>query len=50
VYSEVVAQRLERIFQDDLTRSTQVTLEAWKDRGFVSRFLEILSLPIRGQM
>lgn len=50
VYNGVVAQRLERIFQDDLTRSKQVTLEAWKDRGFVSRFLEILSLPIRGQM
>ena len=50
VYNQSVAGRLERVFQDDLTRSTQVTLESWKDRGFVSRLLEMLSLPVRGQM
>jgi cardiolipin synthase len=50
VYNQSVAGRLERVFQDDLTRSTQVTLESWKDRGFVSRLLGILSLPVRGQM
>jgi len=50
VYNQSVAGRLERVFQDDLTRSTQVTLENWKDRGFVSRLLEMLSLPVRGQM
>ena len=50
VYNQAVAQRLERVFKDDLTRSKPVTYDTWKDRGFVSRFLEMLSLPVRGQM
>lgn len=50
VYSQAVAQRLERIFRDDLTRSRRVTYEDWRGRGIVSRFLEMLSIPIRGQM
>ena len=41
---------LERVFKDDLTRSKQVTYESWKNRGFFSRFLEMLSIPVRGQM
>ena len=50
VYDEGVAGRLERVFVDDLTRSEQVTYESWKDRGIVSRFLEMISIPVRGQM
>lgn len=50
VYNAGVARRLERIFEADLERSRQVTYEQWKNRGFVSRVLEMLSLPIRGQL
>jgi len=50
VYDESVARRLERVFADDLTRSEQVTYQSWKDRGIVSRFLEMISIPVRGQM
>jgi len=50
VYNQAVAERLERIFKDDLTRSNEVTYEGWKSRGLFSRFLEMLSIPVRGQM
>jgi cardiolipin synthase A/B len=50
VYDEAVARKLERVFQDDLSRSKQVTHEDWRSRSFASRFLELLSLPVRDQM
>jgi cardiolipin synthase len=50
VYDGDIARRLERVFVDDLERSRQVTYEQWKNRGIVSRVLEILSLPVRGQL
>jgi cardiolipin synthase len=50
VYDEPVAQKLERIFHDVLSRSKQVTYEQWRSRSIVSRFLEYLSLPVRSQM
>lgn len=50
VYNQGVAQRLEGVFRDDVSRSKQVTYDGWKDRGFMSRFLEMLSIPVRGQM
>jgi cardiolipin synthase len=50
VYDGDIARRLERVFVDDLERSRPVTYEQWKSRGVVSRFLEILSLPVRGQL
>jgi cardiolipin synthase len=50
VYNQGVAQRLERVFRDDVSRSKQVTYDGWQDRGFMSRFLEMLSIPVRGQM
>ena len=49
-YDGGVARRLERVFADDLTRSEQVTYQSWKDRGIVSRFLVMISIPVRGQM
>lgn len=50
VYHQAVAQRLERVFADDISRSKQLTYDGWKSRGFVGRFLEMLSIPVRGQM
>jgi cardiolipin synthase len=50
VYDEAIAKRLETVFHDDLTRSKQITYEAWRDRGLLSRLMEMLSLPVRSQM
>ena len=50
IYNQAVAERLERVFSDDISRSKQITYDTWKDRGFVSRFLEMLSIPVRSQM
>jgi cardiolipin synthase len=46
-YDRGVAQQLERVFMEDLQISRRVTYEAWKDRGFGARILEVLALPIR---
>jgi cardiolipin synthase A/B len=50
VYDSDVAGRLEEVFQRDLANSKQVTYEDWSDRGLTSRFLELLSWPLREQM
>jgi cardiolipin synthase len=50
VYNADIARRLERTFESDLEQSRPVTYQQWKNRGFVSRFLEMLSLPVRGQL
>ena len=50
VYGADIARRLERVFVDDLEQSREVTYEQWKNRGIASRVLEMLSLPIRGQL
>ena len=50
VYNGDIARRLERVFDEDLERSRQVTYAQWRNRGIVSRVLEMLSLPVRGQL
>jgi cardiolipin synthase A/B len=50
VYDSDVAGRLEEVFQQDLANSRQVTYGDWRDRGLTSRFLELLSWPLREQM
>jgi cardiolipin synthase A/B len=50
VYDSDVAGRLEEVFQQDLANSKQVTYGDWSDRGLTSRFLELLSWPLREQM
>jgi cardiolipin synthase A/B len=50
VYNPDIARRLEGVFEADLQGSREVTHEAWKNRGILSRFLEALSLPFRDQM
>jgi cardiolipin synthase A/B len=47
LYNRTVAQRMERIFLDDIQLSRQVTYERWKDRGIGAKLLETLALPIR---
>ena len=50
IYDVDTAQRLERIFAEDLSNSRQVTYEAWNRRGITSRFLELLAFPLKEQM
>lgn len=47
VYDRGVAQRLERVFEDDLKVSRRVTFETWKARGIGAKLMEVLALPIR---
>src|SRR5687768_6850609 len=47
IYSRPVAQRLERIFADDLALSKPVTYDAWRKRGLTSKILEVMALPLR---
>jgi cardiolipin synthase len=47
VYNREFAQRLERIFLEDIALSRSVTLTAWKSRGIRAKLLETLALPIR---
>ena len=50
VYNGDIARRLEGVFEDDLKGSREITYEAWSNRGVMSRFLEVLSVPFRDQM
>ncbi len=50
VYDGEIARRLEQVFVADLEQSREVTYEEWADRGFFSRFMEILSIPVRDQL
>jgi cardiolipin synthase len=50
IYDVAIAQKLERIFAEDLANSRRVTYEAWSRRSVGSRILEILALPLREQM
>jgi len=50
VYDSNVAHRLEHVFQRDLANSRQVTYQDWSHRSLASRFLELLSWPLREQM
>ncbi len=47
VYDAGVAQRLERIFTDDLRYSSKVDYERWNSRGVLSRLLELVASPLR---
>jgi cardiolipin synthase len=50
MYDAGVARELEEIFQQDLGYARRITYEAWEDRSLVSRFFELLSIPLREQM
>jgi cardiolipin synthase len=50
IYRHGTAQRLEQIFQQDLSNSREVVYKDWKNRGFTSRVLELLAFPLKEQM
>jgi cardiolipin synthase len=50
VYHTTVVARLEQVFAEDLTYARKIEYQQWRNRGFFSQFLEILSLPVRQQL
>ena len=50
IYDATTAQRLEQVFQQDLSNSRRVMYDDWNRRGFTSRFLELLAYPLKEQM
>jgi cardiolipin synthase A/B len=50
VYDKGTAQSLERIFNDDLKYSKEITYEAWQSRSIFERLFDFFSFPIREQL
>jgi cardiolipin synthase len=50
IYDATVARRLEQVFEKDLAQSRPVTYAKWNNRGLLSRVLELLAEPVRGQL
>ena len=50
VYDAGVGRAMEQTFRDDVAHSARVDYRKWRARGIVDRFLELLSVPIRGQL
>ena len=49
VYDREFAAKWEEIFRRDLPGCQQVTLDAWRNRGLVTRFFESLFFLLRSQ-
>lgn len=49
-YDREVAERLERIIEEDLSHSRAVESQSWRARSVWKRFWEFLSLPIRSEL
>lgn len=47
VYDRGFAERLERVFAEDLRHARRVTYEQWKARGLRARMLELIAAPVR---
>ena len=47
VYNRRVAQRLERVFAEDVAVSRPVTYDDWRKRGLAAKVLEVMALPLR---
>jgi cardiolipin synthase len=50
IYSRDVAQRLERVFAEDLEHSHRIRRAEWQSRGIRTRVLEWLTLPLWPQL
>ncbi len=50
IYDVDTAQRLEQVFEQDLANSRPVRFQDWSNRGLASRFLELLTYPLKAQM
>lgn len=49
-YDSGMAQRLEKVFQEDLKYSERITYERWKSRRIFQRFIEFFAFPIKEQL
>lgn len=49
-YDPAVAERLDRIFSDDLAHARQVSCEEWRARSLWRRLLELLAWPLGQQL
>ncbi|HEU5135562.1 MAG TPA: phospholipase D-like domain-containing protein [Steroidobacteraceae bacterium] len=47
VIDEEFARRMDAMFAADLAESKEITLAAWKNRGFAERFKELMWLPLQ---
>jgi cardiolipin synthase len=50
IYDARITRKLEAIFEQDLGYAKRISYEAWENRTLVSRFFELLSIPLREQM
>ncbi len=50
VYDDAFARSMEQLFEADLARSQEYTLEMWENRPFRERFAEVIVRPIRSQL
>jgi cardiolipin synthase len=50
VYDSGIARGLEKIFQEDLKYSHQITYEQWRSRGIFERLIELFAFPIKEQL
>ena len=50
IYDEEFGSRMEAMFREDLKRSTEYTLEQFRNRSLWERFTEWLMLPFRSQL
>src|SRR6266852_858568 len=49
-YDREIAERLEKVFEDDLTQARPIDPQSWRTRSLWRRFLEFLTLPVRSQL
>ncbi len=49
-YDREIAERLEKVFEDDLTQARPIDPQSWRARSLWRRFLEFLTLPVRSQL
>jgi len=49
-YDREIAERLEKVFEDDLTQARPIDPQSWRERSLWRRFLEFLTLPVRSQL
>src|SRR5690606_3417537 len=47
VYDRNLAERMEQIFETDLTNARQLTIEEWESRSWLARIFEELLHPLR---
>jgi len=50
VYDAGFADRMTRVFEDDLSHGKQYTYQTWKGRPFKEKFAERFIVPLKSQL